>query len=254
MLRATASRLPSDCSAAQSSGRGCIPHTKRPARRAQPVLASAGQQASGRGPEGPFRKVLFIQFNDSSERLENVTQKSLDELREKHKAEGFAAPDGCCTQDLADLPERANVRVMYKQDVYKTIRQMKTQLVNLQQADSSKTLSKEQLLGRYLKSFAVAEHPGAPIVDVKTSPFKKKNGQDFVQFDAACIVGGTLYVGEHKRKLGTLSVADAVRKLSAIRDRAASPELALALQGITGIKLFLSGEGVAAGLPPLLPE
>ncbi|KAL4421943.1 hypothetical protein ABPG77_007885 [Micractinium sp. CCAP 211/92] len=123
MLSATASRLPSDCSAAQSSG--CIPHTKRPARRAQPVLASAGQQASGGGQKGPFRKVLFIQFKDSSERLENVTQKSLDELREKHKAEGFAAPDGCCTQDLADLPERANVRVMYKQDVYKTIRQVR---------------------------------------------------------------------------------------------------------------------------------
>ncbi|KAL4421944.1 hypothetical protein ABPG77_007886 [Micractinium sp. CCAP 211/92] len=31
------------------------------------------------------------------------------------------------------------------------------------------------------------------------------------------------------------------------RKRYASPELALALQGITGIKLFLSGEGVAAG-------
>ena len=112
--------------------------------------------------------------------------------------------------------------------------------------------------------------------------------QDYVQLDAAVVVGDTVYVGEFKSVLGEAAVGDVGSKLVKIRwgrraacrpaggyvqaiarsrglprtqgmkrspppcrgavQRGRSPDLAAALQGVAHVKLFLCGEAVRPGL------
>ncbi|KAL4451243.1 hypothetical protein ABPG77_009315 [Micractinium sp. CCAP 211/92] len=235
--------LSAGCLAAQSVPCRRIRHTQLPARRVQPVLASAGQQAGGAGPTEPYRqKVAFLKAG-STLQVEDVTQDKLTRVLRGQGAVGFDA-GGFISAALVDLPEGGRVQLMFMEDLFSLIREDEAKLRSLQQAGGYVAPSKVQVLGRLIQNRALAENRGALLTDLSQQLFKYPTGQEYLRMDAAFIAGETLHAGQYQRELNGDGVAGVQRMLEALRQREASPELAAALRGVKAVKLYLGFSAV----------
>lgn len=101
--------------------RACRPRPSLPASpRTQChsiVLAAASKQAGSGGFPDETRSLGLFQTPYRTHRRENCTQEVLEDLLKDEEAEGFATSAGVYSRKLADLPEGANVRLLYKEDI-----------------------------------------------------------------------------------------------------------------------------------------
>lgn len=146
---------------------------------------------------------------------------------------------------MEDLPEGGTVELVVPASPTDA-----QQLRNMQGLLDNDVLAQEQQVAAHMRLCASAENAGCDIINLKSEPYKRADGQDYVQMDAAVVAGGTLYLAECKRMVEEDNIANLLLKQVRIRSAllcGTSPDLAAALRGVTHVKLFLAGQGVCAG-------
>lgn len=112
-----AHRLSVRCWAGQLARSRCIPRSKAPAFRWQPLLASAEGHVgdSGSPDQEPVRKMItFLPFESAPLRMTDLSQCQLEAMLKHYGARGFVAANGKPSRTLAELPEGGTVRLSYR--------------------------------------------------------------------------------------------------------------------------------------------
>ncbi|KAL4421942.1 hypothetical protein ABPG77_007884 [Micractinium sp. CCAP 211/92] len=229
--------LSARCWAGQVARGRHVPSSQAPERRAQLLVAAADKQAGGGGSTvtDPTREmVTFVQPDGTTLCIEQPTQDDLDWVLEACGARGFVTADGTYSGALGRLPEGGTVRLSYAWE---------DEVV-------SRPPTKQEMapLREFVRSVAAAEH-GEPVLQLQSTPFTYAGGDEYMRMEIAFVAGDTVYVGHYQRELDEMGVYDLCFTRSGLLGRhEGSPELALALDGVASMKLFLGGPAVSEEL------